>query len=184
MMIPQNDKFEKGQNQFFYAVKELQIWKLLHKSGIRKNCGISVLEVFRFLLLLVFQNKNLYRFLESKHKEQAVSKNTYYRFLNEVSYNWNKFLLLLSTKVITEFSRLTKPNRVKVLILDDSVIARNRSKKVELLANVYDHVSHKYVKGFTMLALGWSDGYSFVPVSFNMHSSVKKIIVIRKFPNL
>jgi hypothetical protein len=124
--------------------------------------------------LLVFQGKNLFRFLNSKHKDQAVSKNTYYRFLNETSYNWNRFLLLLAAKVSAIFDKLTRPERVKVLILDDSVIKRNRSKKVELLARVYDHVEHKFQKGFTLLALGWSDGYSFLPVAFNMLSSATK----------
>src|SRR5699024_11280927 len=97
-----------------------------------------------------------------------------YRFLNEVSFNWKKFILLLAAKVTAAFSSLTRPERVKVLILDDSVITRNRSKAVELLARVYDHVTHKYQKGFTMLTLGWSDGYSFVPVGFNMLSSSKQ----------
>jgi hypothetical protein len=60
---------------------------------------------------------------------------------------------------------------VKVLILDDSVISRNRSKQVELLAKLYDHAEHRYIKGFTMLALGWADGFSFVPVDFAMMSS-------------
>lgn len=122
-------------------------------------------------MLLVFQGKNLFRFLNSKHKDQAVSKNTYYRFLNETSYNWKKFLLLIAVHVTAAFDKLTRPERVKVLVLDDSVIKRNRSKKVELLARVYDHVEHKFQKGFTLLTLGWSDGYSFVPVGFNMLSS-------------
>ena len=61
-----------------------------------------------------------------------------------------------------------------MLVLDDSVVKRNRSKAVELLARVYDHAEHKYQKGFTMLTLGWSDGYSFVPVGFNLLSSAKK----------
>jgi len=39
---------------------------------------------------------------------------------------------------------------------------------------VCDHVSHRFVKGFTMLTLGWSDGYSFVPVAFNLLSSAEK----------
>ena len=124
--------------------------------------------------MLVFQGKNLFRFLNSKYKDQAVSKNTYYRFLNESSYNWKKFLLLLAAKVISVFDNLTRPERVKVLILDDSVIKRNRSKKVELLARVYDHVEHKFQKGFTLLTLGWSDGYSFIPVGFNLLSSASK----------
>lgn len=173
-MIYQNEQTENTQNKFSKAISELQIGKLLRKSNITKNCGISAYEVFQFLLLLVFQGKNLFRFLNSKHKDQAVSKNTYYRFLNESSYNWKKFLLLLSSRVISAFDRLTRPERVKVLVLDDSVIARNRSKKVELLARVYDHVDHKFKKGFTLLTLGWSDGYSFIPVGFNLLSSASK----------
>lgn len=155
-------------------MKELQIGKLLRKANITKNCGISAYEVFQFLLLLVFRGKNLFRFLNSKHKDQAVSKNTYYRFLNETSYNWKKFLLLLAVKVTAAFDKLTRPERVKVLVLDDSVIKRNRSKKAELLARVYDHVEHKFQKGFTLLTLGWSDGYSFIPVGFNVLSSATK----------
>ena len=145
-MIYQNNTIENTQNQFSNAIKELHIGKLLRKSNITKSCGIPAFEVFQFLLLLVFQGKNLFRFLNSKHKDQAVSKNTYYRFLNETSYNWKKFLLLLAARVISSFDELTRPERVKVLILDDSIIPRNRSKNVELLARVYDHVSHRYQK--------------------------------------
>jgi len=165
---------ENTKNQFSCAIKELQIGKLLRKSNITKNCGISAYEIFQFLLLLVFQGKNLFRFLNSKHKEQAVSKNTYYRFLNETSYNWSRFLLLLAVKVTSVFDRLTRPERIKVLVLDDSVIKRNRSKNVELLAKVYDHVQHRFQKGFTLLTLGWSDGYSFIPVGFNLLSSASQ----------
>ena len=82
--------------------------------------------------------------------------------------------MLLAVKVTSAFDRLTRPERVNVLILDDSVIKRNRSKKVELLARVYDHVEHKFQKGFTLLTLGWSDGYSFIPTGFNLLSSVSE----------
>lgn len=173
-MINQMNQNYHTPNKFSDAIKELQIGKLMRKSNITKSCGISAYEVFQFLLLLVFQGKNLFRFLNSKHKNQAVSKNTYYRFLNETSYNWSKFLLLLAVKVTTTFNSLTRPERVKVLILDDSVIKRNRSKTVELLARVFDHVEHRCQKGFTLLTLGWSDGYSFIPTGFNMLSSADK----------
>ena len=173
-MINQMNTNDHTENQFFHALKELQIAKLLRRANITKTCGVSAYEVFQFLLLLVFQGKNLFRFLNSKHKEQAVSKNTYYRFLNEVSYNWSRFLMLLAVKVTSAFDRLTRPERVNVLILDDSVIKRNRSKKMELLARVYDHVEHKFQKGFTLLTLGWSDGYSFIPTGFNLLSSASE----------
>ena len=173
-MINQMIQNENTQNQFSNAIRELQIGKLLRRSNITKSCGVSAYEVFQFLVLLVFQGKNLFRFLNSKRKDQAVSKNTYYRFLNNTSFNWTRFILLLSAKVTCIFSTLTDPKRVKVLVLDDSVVKRNRSKSVELLARVYDHVEHKFQKGFTLLTLGWSDGYSFVPVGFNLLSSAKK----------
>ena len=165
---------ENTQNEFSYAIKELKLGKLLRQSNITKSCGVPAFEVFQFLLLLVFQGKNLFRFLNSKHKDQAVSKNTYYRFLNETSYNWKKFLSLLAVKVTTAFEHLTRPERVTAFVLDDSVVNRNRSKKVELLARIYDHSEHKYKRGFSMLTLGWTDGYSFVPVGFNMLSSANK----------
>jgi len=107
-MINQNTEIEKTQNQFSVAMKKLQLGKLLRKSNITKSCGVPAYEVFQFLLLLVFQGKNLYRLLNSKHKDQAVSKNAYYRFLNETSYNWRKFLLLLAAKVTSSFAALTR----------------------------------------------------------------------------
>ena len=86
-MINHNDSSEKAQIAFLQAFKSLKLAELLRTSGIRKAQGISVSEVFKLLLLLVFQGKNLYRFLNSKRGALAVSKNTYYRFLNTSTYN-------------------------------------------------------------------------------------------------
>ena len=97
-----------------------------------------------------------------------------YRFLNNNTYNWRRFLLTLSGKVISHMNLLTKSERVNVLILDDSIIPRNRSKNVELIARVHDHTSNRFKKGFTKLSLGWSDGFSFIPTDFAMLSSAKK----------
>lgn len=173
-MIHHNDSSEQTQVALFQAFSDLGIAGLLRKSGIRKACGYSAYEVFKFLFLLVFQGKNLFRFIDSNRAGEAVSKNTYYRFLNASTYNWKRFLLLLASKVIVAFNRLTRPERVNVLILDDSVVPRNRSKSVELLAKIFDHAGRRYQRGFTMLTLGWSDGYSFVPTGFTLLSSAKE----------
>lgn len=108
-MIYQNTEIENTQNQFSNALKELRMGELLRKANITKNCGVPAYEVFQFLLLLVFQGQNLFRFLNSKHKDQAVSKNTYYRFLNETSYNWSRFFMLLAVKVISAFDTQKQP---------------------------------------------------------------------------
>ena len=106
--------------QFGDAIKELKISSTLKASNIRKKKGGSVFDIFQFLLLLVFQNCNLYHFLNSKKQDTAFSKNTYYRFLNESKYNWKRFLTLLAVRVAGYFNSLTKPDRAISLVLDDS----------------------------------------------------------------
>ena len=162
-MLYQNTSFEQSQNQIFSVLKELQIAKLLYKSNIRKGCGLSVFEIFQRLVMLVFHGKNLFRSLESKHNDHTISKNAYYRFLSNPSFNWKKFLLLLAVRVTTALRKLTCKSRITVLVLDDSVLRRNRSKDV----------FHEFVRGFNLLALGWSDGFSFIPLSFVLLSSAK-----------
>lgn len=174
-MLQQNTKNATTNSDSEYAfgaaIRELGISRLLKKSNISKARGNSVFDIFQFLLLLVFQKCNLFHFLNSKKKDTAFDDNTYYRFLNEARFNWRKFILLLATKVADYFSSLTNKDRVKCFVLDDSVIARNRSKKVELLSRVYNHVIHKTEKGFNLLLLGWTDGFSFLPVQYIMLAS-------------
>jgi hypothetical protein len=173
-MIHYNDSSEQTKNTFLRTFTTLELSKLLRNSGIRKSKGVPVIDVFKFLILLVFQGKNLYRFLDSSRGDTTYSKNTMYRLLNDSTHNWRRFLLTLSARVISSLNILTHSERVNVLILDDSIIPRNRSKNVELLAKVHDHTSNRFKKGFTMLALGWSDGYSFIPTDFAMLSSANK----------
>ena len=82
-------------------------------------------------------------------------------------------MLALTVQVANFFSLLTNEAREKVLIFDDSTYDRSRSKAVELLAWIFDHNSHRNLKGFKMLTLGWSDGFSFLPLDFVLCSSAK-----------
>lgn len=173
-VIPENQVFEHNNQVFFNIFRKLSIAQMLRAANITKNHGISAYKLFKTLFLLVFYQKNLYGLLHSKRKQDCASKNSYYRFMNDNTFNWRKFLLLLSGKVCHYFITLTNPKRKKVFIIDDTIIARNRSKAVELLATVYDHANACYRKGFTLLTLGFSDGYSFLPVDFALLSSAKK----------
>jgi len=113
----------------------------------------------------------LFRLLESKRAESLPGKDVIYRFLNESSYNWRRFYQLLSLNVVARFESLTSARRIRVFIVDDSVMGRERSKKVELLAQIFDHVSVRFIHGYNLLTLGWSDGYSFAPIDFTLISS-------------
>ena len=113
---------------------------LLRQSNIRKDKGVSIDTVFQFLLALVFTGKNLFRLLESSESPEGISKDSVYRLLNSVSANWRRFLSLLSTRVIVQqLLPLTDDSVIKVLIADDTLYNRDRSKRVELLSRVHDH---------------------------------------------
>jgi len=101
-------------------------------------------------------------------------KNAAYELLKNPRHNWRKFLLVLAVKMVGFFSLLVSEEREKVLIFDDSVYDRSRSKVVELLAWVFDHNSGKSLKGFKLLTLGWSEGASFLPLDFVLCSSAKE----------
>lgn len=149
--------------------------QLLRQSNIRKDKGVSLDTLFQFMLALAFTGKNLFRLLESSDTPEGIGKDTAYRLLNSVTANWSRFLLLLSRRIIVQrLLPLTDETTTKVLIADDTLYRRDRSKKVELLARVHDHNTGRYLRGFRMLILGWSDGNSFVPMALSMLSSANE----------
>lgn len=69
-----------------------------------------------------------------------------------------------------------------MFIVDDTLFARTGGKKTELCSKVFDHVSMKYRRGYRLLALGWSDGNSFLPIAGRLLASgdSKKVIGPKK----
>ena len=65
--------------------------------------------------------------------ENIHSKNTYYHFLENDSFNWPRLLFLLSAKVPSYFQSLCNPSRCGLFVIDDSTIHRDRNKKADLL---------------------------------------------------
>lgn len=173
-IIPQNENNEQALfsriDRFF---SDLGITKLLLKCNFYKSTGFSCLIVLKQLFSLIFGGRNLNRTLDLKNNDLSFQKNTAYRFLNEGRFNWEKLLLLVMTRLVLILDALTSKDRQSVLIADDSLFSRNRSKKVELMAKVFDHTSHKFFRGFRMLTLGWSDGTSFMPLLFQLLSSAE-----------
>lgn len=173
--IPHNQNKENEVFDFVTKfISEFQIGKFLFQCNAGKEKGIPVMTIFRYLLCLLFSDRSDYMQRKTKTFEEGFSKNTLYRFLNSVKTNWQRFTVLLSSKIIHDFMKpLTDEKRKDVFIIDDSLFDRSRSKKTELLANVFDHCSMKYKKGYRMLTLGWSDGNSFVPVNYCLLSAAE-----------
>lgn len=172
-MITNQDQNKQLPNELTSTFKELKVLKHLRKAGITKSLGFSCGYLFQLIFCLIFENKNWFRVLESKKSNDFPAKDAVYRFLNQSTFSWRRFLTFLSTDAIGKVTKLTDHDRPKVLILDDSSYDRNRSKNVELLARCFDHASQKmrFYKGFRMLTLGWSDGATFMPIDFSLLSS-------------
>ena len=174
-MIDQNQPNNQLPNELRSVFSELEIFKHLRKAGITKAFGFSCSYLFQLVFCLIFQHKNWFTLLDSKKADRYPAKDAVYRFLNQPTFNWRRFLLSFSASAIQKVDRLTDHTRPKVFIVDDSAFDRNRSKKVELLARCFDHASQKmkFYKGFRMLTLGWSDGSTFMPIDFSLLSSRK-----------
>lgn len=174
-IIPQgyenNQECESRISKFFSSYR---IGDMLRKCGADKEKGIAIVQIFRYLLCLMFSDRSMYMQIATNRFKEDYSKNTVYRFLNNGRTNWERFTTILSERIINGFMRsLTSKSREDVFVIDDSAYHKRGYKKTELVAKVFDHVSMKYIKGFRMLSLGWSDGNSFVPITHRLLSSAK-----------
>ena len=149
---------------------DFQLGHLLNAAGICKLRGALPLKVFGAIFKLPFEGNNFFRGI-AENQALGFGKDAAYTLLRNPRHNWRKLMLGLAVKIATVFSLLTDGEREKVLIFDSSTYDRNRSKKVELLAWVFDHTLGKSLRGFNMLTIGWSDGYSFIPLDFVLGSS-------------
>lgn len=168
-----------NDNQISKSIKKFftrfHISSALKASNAYKKKGIPVIEIFQYLFLLIFSNRSMYMNLITGKNTPAFAKDTVYRFTKMVQMNWIRFTTILASRIIKDaIVPLDSKERANVLIIDDSVFERNRSKKVELLAKVFDHAKHRYCLGFRMLTLGWSDGSTFLPVNSILLSSENK----------
>ena len=169
----QNDKQISTSIRRFFT--RFHVSSTLKAANAYKKKGVPVMEIFQYLFLLIFSNRSMYMNLISGRNTPAFAKDTVYRFMKMIQINWIRFTTTLAERIIKEAIRpLDSEERVNVLIIDDSMFERNRSKKVELLTKVYDHAKHAYKFGFRMLTMSWSDGNTFLPVNSILLSSENK----------
>ena len=166
----QNDKqISKSIKRFF---TRFHVSSALKASNAYKKKGIPVTEIFQYLFLLIFSNRSMYMSLITGRNTPGFAKDTVYRFMKMVQTNWIRFTTILSSRIIRDaIVPLDSKDRASVLIIDDSMFERNRSKKVELLAKVYDHAKHKYRFGFQMLTLLETAKKAAIPAKYVLFDS-------------
>jgi len=170
-MFQKGKELESRIESFF---KTNKLGEILSGAGVYRSKGIPVMQVMMYLVSLVFTKKSMYMNMQNGTNDPGFHKDVVYRLLNSSNINWAGYLLKLAISVIKPIKIATSDDRLCALVVDDSLYARARSKHVELLANVHDHASkskNKFIRGFRMLTLGWTDGSSFLPLLYRHMSS-------------
>ena len=150
--------------------KQFNVVNLAGRCGISKTKGVSPGTLLMTLVSLPFLGQNIFRAVVSNPRCD-IGKDAVYDFLASSRFSWRRFLLRLALNATAMLDGLTHKDRESVLILDDTAIERPRAKKVELLARIFDHCEGRFLRGFRMLTLAWSDGASLVPLDFALLSS-------------
>ncbi|MBD3196535.1 MAG: IS4 family transposase, partial [Candidatus Lokiarchaeota archaeon] len=166
-------EFQKKYSSIECFFSKFHIGTILNNCGIRKLKGASPLTIMTSIFSLAFTGKNFFRGIV-KNDEKPFGKDAAYEFLKSPVYNWRKVILMLGFQIFSFMNKLTGESRENVLIFDETPMDKSRSKKVELLAKVYDHAQNKFIKGFRMLTVCWSDGSSLIPLDFAILSSRNK----------
>ena len=161
--VHQKNVLSQKMQKFFSTY---HIGQILRQANACKLTGVPAIKIVLFVFVMTFSGNSMYMKMKLHPEDASFGKDTFYRFIKSCHTNWRKFTSLLCYRIIKQtIEPLTGEDRLNVLIIDDSIYSRARSKKVELLAKVFDHARHIYTYGFRMLTLCWSDGNTVLPVS-------------------
>ena len=185
-MIHQMTKNFSKYSAFLYFFSLFGFSTILKRAGIYKSKGLCSVEMLKEWMVSIMTGKSANKYARSGkalNGNTGTSKSSMYRFMSESSFSWRSFHLGFASVVIARLFKLTDSSRIKTFIIDDSVIDRSRSTHTQLLARVFDHCAHRFLKGFNYLSLAWSDGVSSVPVDFAMMSSRKDRNCLNQIPD-
>ena len=171
-MIAQNAKKVQMADTISHFIKRFQVGNLLKAWIAYKEKSVSVVRLFMYKLQMVFADRSMYMQLQTGRWMEGFSKNTFYRFLNSVKVNWERFNALLAARIINEAMKpLTNEDRKDVFIVDDTLYRRQGYKKTERCAAVIRPHGHEEPEG-TPAADIWLVGRNtFIPIGQRLLSS-------------
>ena len=148
----QNDKqISKSIKRFF---TRFHISSALKAINVYKRKGTPVTEIFQYMFLLIFSNRSMYMSLLTGKNTPNFAKDTVYRFMKMVQINWMRFSTILASRIINNaILPLDSEDRANVLIIDDSMFERNRSKIIRIYGKRWDiEVFFKVCKSYLNLS--------------------------------
>ncbi len=136
-----------------------------------KQRGYSFESVFSCLISLPFLGLNtVHSFTGSvmaKHIE--AREDVFYRLKNNPGICWRMILWMFGLKFIKLVSSQGQDSDApRCLIFDDSDLHKT-GRYIEKVSRIYDHVSRRFILGYKLLAMGYWDSTSFIPLDFSLH---------------
>ena len=147
------------KNPIYRTMQLLNIKSILKSANfVKKREGVSpYLVVLHFVYMLVM-NKKISTFINQSN--DSLKKDTYYRLLQNSSYNWRKLLSLTNLKILKLLHKVQDGSSVKVFIIDDTVEGKT-GKYVEGSRDaLWSNKEKRNIRGINVVSLNYSDGYS------------------------
>lgn len=168
------------KNPIYQTMRLLGVKTILKQANfIKKREGVApYLVVLHFIYMLVM-NKKIPTFINQS--SDSFKKDTYYRLLQNSSYNWRKLLSLTTLKIVKLLHKLQDPSSVKVLIIDDTVEGKT-GKYIEGSRDaLWSNKEKRKIRGINVVSLNYSDGYSNFMLDFAIAMGNYARVKIEKF---
>lgn len=154
-----------------HFMKRFRVNKLLGDCGAYKAKGVPISVIMLYVFNLMFSPMSMYYQIKLNAFHEDFSKNTVYRFLENIHMNWHCFLLRLSTVVIRYIAGLTEDKNNRYALLVDDTPLQRCGKEMELVSKYFNHVTMGYEFGYRILTLAWTDGVTTIPVRYSLLAS-------------
>lgn len=155
------------KNPILRVLQELNISKILIQSNfIKREVGFAPFQILLHFVYMLMMNKRQSAFV--KQSANAYGKDTYYRFVKDLRYNWRKLLMLSSMALIRKLHPLQKKGDHRLLIIDDTVEPK-RGKQIEgSCRSIYSNKEHRCVNGINIVSLNYADTHSTFQLDFSL----------------
>lgn len=147
------------RNPIYQTLQLLNMRSILKSANfVKKREGIApYLVVLHFVYMLVM-NKKIATFMNQSN--DSFKKDTYYRLLQNSSYNWRKLLSLSTLKILKLLHKVQDASQVKVFIIDDTVEGKTGKYVEGSRDGLWSNKEKRTIRGINIVSLNYSDGYS------------------------
>ena len=147
------------KNPIYQTMRLLNIKSILKNANfVKKREGVSPYLIVLHFVYMIVMNKKISTFMNQSN--DSLKKDTYYRLLQNSSYNWRKLLSLTNLKILKLLHKVQDSSSVKVLIIDDTVEGKT-GKYVEGSRDaLWSNKEKRNIRGINVVSLNYSDGYS------------------------